>query len=193
MVHLANVHTIVTKNVVSGGDVEEGVRYHELQQIVHATDDLVGRPSDADLALARPFVLRLTHAFGESNRLSDARSQLSDRELCALVLRRRLAGKACGREFDVVAGDLHLLDERVLAGCEPAAHEYTDVIFLERRILLGLVQQGLEVLQRLRTLCNHPVKQALHRPWGLWPARNQQKGTYGTLLHGINLHIRFLA
>ncbi len=77
------------------------------------------------------------------------------------------------------------------AGCEPAGHEHADVIVLDRRILLGLVQQGLQNPQRLRTLRNHAVKHVLHRLRGLGLAWNQQKGTYWTFLHGINLHIHF--
>ena len=103
-----------------------------------------------------------------------------------------LAGKARGGEFHVVTGDLHLLDERVLAGCKAAGDEYANVILLGRRILLSFVQQGLEVLQRLGTLSDHVVEHMLHGPrGGFWPARNQSEGTYRALHLWIDLPVRF--
>ena len=72
-IHLADVDAVVAEDGIGHRNMKKSIGDRHLQQVVLATDDLAGRPGEFDFALARARILRLIHAFRESNGLPDAR------------------------------------------------------------------------------------------------------------------------
>src|SRR5262249_23607727 len=151
-VHLADIDAVVAQHGVGHRYVEKGVGDRHLKQVVLAAHDLARRPGEADLALARTLILSLLHAVRESDGLPDAVAKLIDRLFVVLVLGRPLPRQPGSRGFYVVASVLDWVDEILHVGREGAGHGHAAVELLCGRMLLSLVEPGLQILQGLRAL-----------------------------------------
>src|SRR6185503_3006652 len=97
-----------------------------------------------------------------------------------VVLGRHLPGEPRRAALDVIAGALDLIDEVVHVGREAAGQEHADVELSGRRVLLGLVEAGPEVLQGLGALCDHfPIHTFLRS------AYRSRSGRYGSRWDGL--------
>src|SRR5439155_387489 len=178
VVHLAEVDAVVAEDRVRHRRMEEEVRQRQLHQVVVAAEPLPAEPGWRHLPLLPSGQVLRLDGLEEAQALPYPLAQLGERLLRIRVGGRRLAAEVRGRVLRLVAGRLHLADERVLIRRQAGLGEHVDLEGFGLRVRGGLVHPQLEVLQGLGEQPNgivvvHAI--LLSRAWDDSPRRTLRR------------------